>query len=83
MCSGEALAGILRPGDAVANDGAGHIVLLRLALAQLPAAAGRRRLLVRTDSAGASQAFLAGLRTRLLHAAGRLLTHARRLGLAL
>jgi Transposase DDE domain group 1 len=59
---GEALAGILRPGNATANDAADHITLLHLALAQLPARTGRRRLLVRTDSAGASQAFLAELR---------------------
>jgi hypothetical protein len=63
---GEALAGMLRPGNATANDGADHIALLRLALAQLPAGAARRRLLVRTDSAGASQAFLAELRARKL-----------------
>jgi len=63
---GEALAGILRPGNATANDAADHIAVLRLALAQLPAGAARRRLLVRTDTAGASQAFLAGLRARKL-----------------
>jgi hypothetical protein len=59
------LAGILRPGNATANDSADHIAVLRLALAQLPAAAAKR-LLVRTDSAGASQAFLAELRARKL-----------------
>jgi hypothetical protein len=61
---GEALAGILRPGNATANDAADHIALLDLALAQLPPQA--RRLLVRTDSAGATQAFLAELRARKL-----------------
>jgi Transposase DDE domain group 1 len=62
---GEALGGILRPGNATANDATDHLALLDLALAQLPANA-RRRLLVRTDSAGATQAFLAGLRARKL-----------------
>ena len=63
---GEALAGILRPGNAAANDAADHTAVLRLALAQLPAGHARRWLLVRTDSAGASQAFLAELRARKL-----------------
>jgi len=63
---GEALAGILRPGNATANNATDHLAVLELALAQLPAKA-RRRLLVRTDSAGATQAFLAELRARKLH----------------
>jgi hypothetical protein len=66
---GEPLAAILRTGAAGANDAADHIALLDLALAQLPptpASRRRRRPLVRTDSAGASAAFLAYLRTRRL-----------------
>jgi Transposase DDE domain group 1 len=50
---GEPLAAILRPGSAAANDTADHLALLRLALAQLPPL-GRRQLLVRTDSRGAT-----------------------------
>jgi Transposase DDE domain group 1 len=67
MCAetDEVLAGILRPGNAGANTAADHIVLLADALAQLPPMwqAGHdvgderpveRRILVRSDSAGAS-----------------------------
>ena len=67
MCAetDEVLAGILRPGNAGANTAADHIVLLADALAQLPPLwqAGHhagderpveRRILVRSDSAGAS-----------------------------
>jgi hypothetical protein len=50
---GEPLAAILRPGSAAANDTDDHLALLRLAVAQLPPL-GRRQLLVRTDSRGAT-----------------------------
>jgi hypothetical protein len=50
---GEPLAALLRPGSATANDTDDHLALLRLALAQLPPL-GRRQLLVRTDSRGAT-----------------------------
>ena len=56
--SGEALAGILRPGNAGANTATDHISVLELALAQLPAGAIDRGTLVRCDSAGATHAFL-------------------------
>jgi len=56
--SGEALAGILRPGNAGANTAADHIAVLELALAQLPAGAAGPGTLVRCDSAGATHAFL-------------------------
>ena len=56
--SGEALAAILRPGNAGANTAADHITVLELALAQLPAGALNRGTLVRCDSAGATHAFL-------------------------
>ncbi len=55
---GEALAGLLRRGGANANAAADHITVLDLALAQLPAA-GRGRVLVRTDAGGGTKAFLA------------------------
>lgn len=67
----EALAGILRRGNAAANDAADHITVVDLALDQLPEEhrAGhlpgddpslvRHPILVRADSAGATKAFVA------------------------
>jgi hypothetical protein len=54
----EALAGILRPGNAGANTAKDHIEVLDLALAQLPAGSVNPGTLVRCDSAGATHAFL-------------------------
>jgi len=54
----EALAGILRPGNAGANTAADHVELLELAVAQLPEQAVGPGLLVRADSGGATHAFL-------------------------
>jgi hypothetical protein len=54
----EALAGILRPGNAGANTAADHVEVLELALAQLPEAVKGPGLLVRADSGGATHAFL-------------------------
>ena len=54
----EALAGILRPGNAGADTAADHVELLDLALAQLPESAKGPGLLVRADSGGATHAFL-------------------------
>lgn len=56
--TGEALAGILRPGCAGSNTAADHIAVLDLALAQLPADAAGPGTLVRCDSGGATHAFL-------------------------
>jgi hypothetical protein len=56
--SEEALAGVLRPGNAGANTAADHVELLDLALAQLPEQACGPGLLVRADSGGATHAFL-------------------------
>jgi hypothetical protein len=73
--TGEALAAILRPGNATANAIADHLAVLDAALAQLPAeiAVGhhagddpadmRRAVMVRTDSAGCSR-FVHGCRAR-------------------
>jgi hypothetical protein len=59
----EALAGMLRPGNAGSNTAADHIVLVDAALAQIP---DEQRhgypILVRADGAGASKAFLAHIR---------------------
>jgi hypothetical protein len=59
----EALAGMLRPGNAGSNTATDHIALLDAALAQVP---DEQRhgypILVRADGAGASKAFLAHIR---------------------
>ena len=68
---GDALAGILRPGRAGANDVADHITVLDLALAQLPDDRRPRPhdpsgpvVLVRADSAGGTYGFAAAVRER-------------------
>jgi hypothetical protein len=71
ISSGEALAGIVRPGNAGSNTAADHIAVLDMALASLPEA-GRPRpgeadspaLLARADSAGATHAFAGACRAR-------------------
>ena len=74
--TGEALAGVLRPGNAAANSGVDQLVVVDLAIAQLPVehrrghAAGDdpdtvvRQILVRADSAGAVRGFIDGLVVR-------------------
>ncbi len=74
--TGEALAGMLRPGSAGANTLTDHFTVLDAAVAQLPVeiAAGhrasddvskvRRLVQVRTDSAGCSTRFAIGCRSR-------------------
>jgi hypothetical protein len=54
----EALAGILRPGNAGFNTAADHIEVLERSLAQLPEEQVGPGLLVRCDRAGATHAFL-------------------------
>jgi hypothetical protein len=53
----EFLAARLRPGNAGSNTATDHIAVLSDAIAQIPAA-HRRRLLIRSDGAGASHALL-------------------------
>ncbi len=55
--TGEALAALLRPGNANANNAADLVTTLDLALAQLPEPL-RERILVRSDAAGYSHGFL-------------------------
>jgi hypothetical protein len=62
--TGEALAGILRPGNAGSNTAADHIELVDLALAQLPRAARDQPLLLRADTGGATHALVDHLRQR-------------------
>jgi hypothetical protein len=64
VAGGEALAGLLRPGNAGSNTAADHIAVLDQVLAALPEQGRPRpgdpagpRLLARSDSAGATHAF--------------------------
>jgi hypothetical protein len=61
--TGEALAGILRPGNAGSNTAADHITVLDRALTQIPDVHRHGSdILIRCDSAGASHAFLDHIR---------------------
>ncbi|WP_220297038.1 IS1380 family transposase [Streptomyces sp. MBT84] len=61
--TGEALAGLLRPGNAGANTASDHITVLDAALAQIPDAHRHGTdILIRTHSAGGAKAFLTHLR---------------------
>ena len=66
--AGEALAIMLRAGNAGSNTSSEHIETARLALAQLPRRL-RRRVLIRTDSGGGTHDFLTWLTSpgRRLH----------------
>lgn len=71
ISGGEALAGLLRPGNAGANTAADHIAVLDAALAALPEHArpdpndpDAVPVLVRSDSAGATHAFANACRDR-------------------
>jgi len=64
IAGGEALAGLLRAGNAGSNTAADHVTVLGWALESLPAAyrpnpddPGGQQILVRSDSAGATHAF--------------------------
>lgn len=62
--TGEPVAALLRAGNAGSNTAADHIEVIRKALAQLPSTTGTRpgkKVLVRTDGAGASHAFMSWL----------------------
>jgi hypothetical protein len=60
--TGEALAAILRPGNAGSNTAEDHFAVLALALEQLPADDLHRDILVRADIGGATHAFTADCR---------------------
>jgi hypothetical protein len=62
--SGEALAGLLRRGNAGSNNAADHLEVLDRSLAQLPVTPAETAMLVRTDSAGATHDFVDGCRER-------------------
>ncbi len=61
-CGREVLAGILRPGNAGANNADDHLKLFDLALGQLPQSALDGEILARSDSAGASHDLAAACR---------------------
>lgn len=60
--TGEALAGLLRAGNAGANTAADHQDVFESALAQLPDLPDETRIVVRADSGGSAKAFLSYLR---------------------
>ena len=60
--TGEALAAILRPGNAGSNTAEDHFTVLGLALAQLPAEDLQREILVRTDIGGQTHQFTSDCR---------------------
>jgi Transposase DDE domain group 1 len=72
VSGGEALAGLLRPGNAGSNTAADHVAVLDLAIAALPAHARPRpgqvgdnsgpKVLASADSAGSTHLFAAALR---------------------
>jgi len=67
--TGEPVAMLLRPGNAGSNTAADHINVTRDALAQLPFTTGSRvgrKVLIRTDGAGGTHAFLDWLTTQRL-----------------
>ncbi len=64
--TGEALSGILRPGNAGANTAQDHLAVLAMALLALPKPARGGPVLVRADSAGATHAFVADIVGRKL-----------------
>jgi hypothetical protein len=74
--TGEAISGVLRPGNAGSNTAADHVRVLDEAISQLPddvqaghhvgenASLVRREVVCRTDSGGTTAAFTAALRAR-------------------
>ena len=60
--TGEALAAILRPGNAGSNTAEDHFTVLGMALEQIPAKDLDREMLVRTDIGGCTHAFTADCR---------------------
>jgi hypothetical protein len=56
--TGEALAGLLRPGNAGSNTAADHVTVLTMALAQLPVDPATVEVIARADSAGLTHGFI-------------------------
>jgi hypothetical protein len=62
--TGEALTGLLRPGNAASNTTADHIAVLDAALAQLPVDPRAVEVVVRADSAALTHGFVDACRSR-------------------
>jgi len=62
--TGEALVGLLRPGNAGSGPGADMVVVLDAALAQLPVDPVESEVIVRSDAAGLSHEFIDAARAR-------------------
>lgn len=62
--TGEALAGLLRSGNAGSSTAADHVEVLEAALFQLPVDPAEVEVIARTDSAGCSHGFLDACRQR-------------------
>jgi hypothetical protein len=62
--TGEALAGLLRPGNAGSGTATDHVALLDDALAQLPVDPAEVEVIARADSAGLSHGFVDACRER-------------------
>jgi Transposase DDE domain group 1 len=62
--TGEALAGLLRPGNAGSGTAADHVEVLDAALYQLPVDPADTEVIARADSAGCSHGFVEGCRQR-------------------
>ncbi len=56
--TGEALAGVLRPGNAGSNTASDHVTVLTMALAQLPVDPAVVEVIARADSAGLTHGFI-------------------------
>ncbi len=79
--TGEALAAILRPGNAGSNTAADHFTVLGMALEQLPDEDLEREMLVRADIGGCTHAFTsdcrdAGIRFSVGYELGETVRHA-------
>ena len=62
--TGEALAGLLRPGNTGSSTATDHIQVLDGALAQLPVHPGEHQVICRTDAGGSSHELAAACRAR-------------------
>jgi len=62
--TGEMLAVLLRRGNAGAGDGADHVSVLKMSLAQIPVDPNEVEVIARTDSAGCSHEFLDACKER-------------------
>jgi Transposase DDE domain group 1 len=62
--TGEALAGLLRPGNAGSGTATDHLAVLEAALAQLPVDPAERQVICRTDAGGTSHELAAACRAR-------------------